>query len=254
MTLDTEIKQYWEQATPMSFAPEQWSWAQKWAFRYGLQDYMQKAFEFNNWSGKKILEIGCGSGIDAIEFARNGAIVTATDITDNALELTRQLANEVEVSIETRYASALDLPFSDNYFDCVYSFGVLHHIPDIETALREICRVLKSDGTVMVMLYHRHSLLYAYSILLWRGVINNGLNQHGLSKLLPMYSERIEGCPYTVAYTKSEALNLFSVFFDQVEVSVHYNVIDTPEQRKVKLQVDDKYELGWHLVVKGIKP
>jgi hypothetical protein len=34
---------------------------------------------------------------------------------------------------------------------------------------------------------------------------------------------------------------------------VHYNVIDLEEQRKVKVDVPDKYELGWHLVVKAVK-
>jgi len=68
-----------------------------------------------------------------------------------------------------------------------------------------------------------------------------------------MYSERILDCPYTKAYTKQEAIDLFSKYFKDVKISVHYNVIDLPEQRKVKLGISDEYELGWHLVVKAVK-
>ena len=65
-----KIKEYWEGATPMNFTDEKWSYKRKRAFRYELQDYMHGTFGFENWKGKKVLEVGCGSGIDAIEFAR----------------------------------------------------------------------------------------------------------------------------------------------------------------------------------------
>jgi ubiquinone/menaquinone biosynthesis C-methylase UbiE len=132
---------------------------------------------------------------------------------------------------------------------------VLHHFPDIESALTEIRRVLKPGGQVMVMvmLYHRDSLLYAYSIIYWRGVKEGNLGKLTPEQLLSRYSERNEGCPYTRAYTKDEAQDLFKKLFKQVTAEVHYNVIDLPDQRKVKVDVPEKYELGWHLVVKAVK-
>lgn len=249
------VKEYWEKAIPMSFGPEKWSYEQKRKFRYKLQDYMHKAFKFQEFSGKKVLEVGCGSGIDAIEFARAGALVTATDITDNAIELTKSLANEAGVKVKVIKAPADKVPSKDNSFDCVYSYGVLHHIYWVDDALKEMYRVLKPKGTIMAMLYHRDSLLYAYSILYWHGLRADEpiAMPHWRDDLLSRYSERIEGCPYTKVYTKSEAKELFERFFKDIEVSVYYNVIDTPQQRKVKLGISDKYELGWHLVVKGIK-
>jgi 2-polyprenyl-3-methyl-5-hydroxy-6-metoxy-1,4-benzoquinol methylase len=255
-----EIKNYWELATPMGFVKERWGYERKRAFRYELQDYMHEAFGFDKWGGKKVLEIGCGSGIDSMEFARNGALVTATDITDRAIMLTRALAKELGLPVEVMQAPADNLPFENETFDVVYCYGVLHHIPDADRATAEIHRVLKPGGTVMVMLYHKNSLLYAYSIIYLHGIRERWLLGSLLgntllteNELTARYSERIEGCPYTRAYTKEEARELFERWFLDVQISVHYNVIDMPEQRKVKLVVDDNWELGWHLIIKGAK-
>jgi ubiquinone/menaquinone biosynthesis C-methylase UbiE len=150
-------------------------------------------------------------------------------------------------------SDAKALPFKDNTFDCVYSFGVLHHFPGIEAALAEIHRVLKPGGQVMVMLYHRDSLLYAYSIIYWRGIKEGLLKTITPEQLVSRYSERNEGCPYTHAFTKDEAMTLFSSWFKQITLEVHYSVLDLPDQRKVKVDIPDKYELGWHLIVKAVK-
>jgi len=249
------VKEYWEKAIPVSFIPEKWSYEQKRKFKYELQDYMHEAFKFQEFSGKKVLEIGCGSGIDAVEFAKAGALVTAIDITDNAVRLAKSLASEAGVKVRVTQASADKIPHKDNSFDCVYSFGVLHHILEIDNVLKEVRRLLKPRGIVMAMLYHRDSILWAYSILK-RWTDNHqglqGLNDNDIVAT-SYYSERNEGCPYVKAYTKQEAKELFERYFEDVGVSVHYNVIDTPQQRKVKLDISDKYELGWHLVVKGVK-
>lgn len=61
-------------------------------------------------------------------------------------------------------------PFADNSFDIVFSHGVLHHIPDVKTAQREIARVLKPEGKLIAMLYARRSLNYLVSIALVRRI------------------------------------------------------------------------------------
>jgi ubiquinone/menaquinone biosynthesis C-methylase UbiE len=255
MTTDDKIKQYWEKSTPMSFGPEKWSYEKKRQFRYSLQDYMHKAFGFEEFAGKSVLEIGCGAGIDSLEFARNGAKVTSIDFTDNAVTLTKELAKEAGFSLDVSRGDAKKLSFADNTFDCVYSYGVLHHIPDINRALKEIHRVLKPGGKLMAMVYHKDSLLYAYSIIFLHGIkeqmLVNGASSE--EQLVARYSERNEGCPYTKAYTKDSAREEFGRFFDNIDVSIHYPVIDMPEQRKVKITIDATNELGWHLVVKGFK-
>jgi ubiquinone/menaquinone biosynthesis C-methylase UbiE len=248
-----KIKEYWEKCTPISFVQERWTYEQKRKFRYDLQDYENESFRFHDWKGKEVIEIGCGSGIDAMEFARNGAIVTATDITDNAVNLTRELSKEAGFPVNVVQTPPLKLPFPDKSFDCAYSFGVLHHIPEVKIKIDEIYRVLRDNGTLLAMLYNKDSLLYAYSIIYRHGIADKLLMEKGASEadLVSRYSERFEGCPYTKAYTKDEAKEFFSNWFKNVEVTVRYNVIDTDKQRKVKLGLDNSWELGWHLVIRA---
>lgn len=243
-------KRYWEKATPMSFSPEKWDYETKRKFRYELQDYMQEAFQFDKWRGKSVLEIGCGSGIDAVEFARHGADVVAIDITDNAVALTKELAKEAHQDIVVIKAEIEQISTVEK-FDCIYSYGVLHHIPDVDSVLKEAHRLLKPSGVIMAMLYHKDSILWAYSIL--KRWVDDDEEYGDLDAATAFYSERIEDCPYTKAYTKQEAIGLFSRYFTDVNVSAHYNVVDLLQQRKVKLGISDKYELGWHLVVKAVK-
>jgi len=244
--MNIEQRDYWENATPMNFVDERWTYEQKREFRYSLQDYMHDAIDFDAWRGKRVLEFGCGSGIDAVEFAHNGAEVTAVDVTENACRLTKALAAEAGVRIDVVQTDST-LPFDDNTFDLVYSFGVLHHIPDVENTLAEVHRVLKPKGSVTAMLYNKDSLLCAYMRHLHK---DEGLSEEELTR---KYSERIENCPYTKVYTKNEARKLFEAYFTSVTITTHYNVVDLPQQRKVKLGIDDKYELGWHLIVQGRK-
>ena len=132
--------------------------------------------DFTGVSGKKLLDIGCGNGYVTCLYAGAGAGVSAIDLTEKAVELTKSRLNIQGLSAEVQKADAENLPFDDQSFDVVVSFGVLHHTPDTEKALAEIFRVLKPGGRILLMLYHRNS--FAYQLLLrikrliqpgWRG-------------------------------------------------------------------------------------
>src|ERR1041384_7593034 len=62
------------------------------ARKYYVEPHIPAFADFPRWSGKKVLEIGCGIGTDTINFARHGALVTAVDLTENSLVLARQRA------------------------------------------------------------------------------------------------------------------------------------------------------------------
>jgi len=112
--------------------------------------------EANLLKGKHLLEIGCGMGYDSLEFLKRGVRVTATDLTPNAVEMTRKHFEVENVEAEEiRTANALELPFEDNTFDAVWSNGVLHATGDTRRAIAEARRVLKSGGRAIISHFYR---------------------------------------------------------------------------------------------------
>jgi SAM-dependent methyltransferase len=110
-------------------------------YRYDKIDYLRDYVGFPRYQGKKVLEIGCGVGLDLIQFARAGAQVTAIDLTENAAQLARANLGREGYQGDIRVGNAEALDFSDNSFDVVYSHGVLHHTVDTEKAVAEVAVV-----------------------------------------------------------------------------------------------------------------
>ena len=123
--------------------------------------------EANLLKGKHLLEIGCGMGYDSLEFLKRGVRVTATDLTPNAVEMTRKHFEVENVEAEEiRTANALELPFEDNTFDAVWSNGVLHATGDTRRAIAEARRVLRPDGRAIIShFYRKPSWMYTISRL-----------------------------------------------------------------------------------------
>jgi SAM-dependent methyltransferase len=251
---------YWRDVDPpTSFIPEGWTYEQKRAFRYQHLDYWHEWAQPERFKGKRILCVGEGSGIDAIEFARNGAHVTAIDTSAKTVALIHRHFVEARPPGGDVHgvdaASACALPYKNESFDAVYCFGVLHHIPEVEKAVSEIVRVLKPGGLFLGMVYNRNSLLYAYSILA-------RAEREGITadEAMRLYSERNPGCPHSVAYTSAELAVLLREFAP-LTISPVYDVIDLPGQRKAPFRVGQFAEsaiivptgLGWHLLFEATK-
>lgn len=125
--------------------------------RYRLEPFILQFAEFEYWRDKRVLEIGVGVGTDFVRFARAGAALSGIDLTEASIELVRKRLALEGLDADLRVADAEALPFADGSFDLVYSWGVLHHTPDTERALREARRVLRPGGEARVMLYSRRS-------------------------------------------------------------------------------------------------
>ena len=115
-----------------------------------------------HFAGKKVLELGCGTGEYALWYATNGAAeVTGVDLSDGSLALAnekKEAAGVTNVNFMKRDILNLDTTeFPDNYFDYAYSVGVLHHTGDPEKGFQELCRVTKPGGVVVVSLYNTYS-------------------------------------------------------------------------------------------------
>lgn len=128
--------------------------------RYTKEPEILSFADFKSGKDKKVLEVGVGAATDFLQWAKNGAELYGIDLTPEAvshaehrLQLYNLAAKEIRVS------DAENLPFQDNFFDIVYSWGVIHHSPDTPKALSEIIRVLKPSGKAKLMVYNRKSVL-----------------------------------------------------------------------------------------------
>jgi len=96
-------------------------------------------------SGKSLLDLGSGLGEGAVYFAKQGANVTAVDLSGEMLEVVKRLAAHHKVSVTTHKSPADNISIPDNTFDVVYAGNLLHHV-DIATTLKEVHRILKPGG------------------------------------------------------------------------------------------------------------
>lgn len=185
------------------------------AYRYQVYaPWMQPMLGFDRYSGKRMLEIGCGTGTDLLQFARGGAEVTGLDLTPRSIEIARQRFAVYGCAGTFAIGDAENLAFPDASFDVVYSFGVLHHTPDTERAVKEAHRVLRRGGRAVVMLYHRTSLYYWGGLIVKRGLLRGELRRDTPEQLMSRYVEHTEtgGRPLVKAYTRGEARRLFQPF------------------------------------------
>lgn len=140
-------------------------------------EFSAQLHEYGRFSGKRVLDVGCGNGYVLSRYAQAGAATTGVDLTAAAIDLCRQRFAYLRLQGEFRQANAEALPFPDATFDCVTSMGVLHHTPDTAAAVAEASRVLKPGGRLIVMFYHRNSALYRVGFPLQRLLTGKGTQQ-----------------------------------------------------------------------------
>jgi 2-polyprenyl-6-hydroxyphenyl methylase / 3-demethylubiquinone-9 3-methyltransferase len=99
--------------------------------------------------GKRVLDVGCGGGILAEEFAQLGCEVTGIDPSEASLEAARAHAKDMGYTIDYRAGSGEALPFDAATFDWVYCCDVLEHVDDLDRVTAEIARVLKPGGVFL---------------------------------------------------------------------------------------------------------
>jgi 2-polyprenyl-3-methyl-5-hydroxy-6-metoxy-1,4-benzoquinol methylase len=122
------------------------------------------------WKGRRVVDIGCGSGLFAVAMARLGAHVTAMDVNERSVEATRHNASRFlgadATGLEATRASILDEGFVRRHagtFHVVYAWGVLHHTGAMDRAVIHALSLMRPDGFAVIALYNRH-----WTSPLWR--------------------------------------------------------------------------------------
>lgn len=172
--------------------------------RYELEPFIHGFADFSAARGKRVLEIGVGLGTDHVQFARAGAHLHGVDLTEKGVELVGRRLDLEGLGSDLQVADAERLPFDDESFDVVYSWGVLHHTPDTPAAVREAIRVLRPGGRLCAMLYARHSWV---SYGLW--VRNGPLSRRPFRSLKDVLHHHMESVG-TQGFTKRELRRMFS--------------------------------------------
>ena len=253
--------------------------------RYKLEWHIPIAAQFSNYKNKKVLEIGCGMGIDGLRFVKNGAIYYGIDLTDEGIRLAKENFNLFGYEGTLQVANAEDLPFKENEFDHIYSWGVIHHSPDTEKIVNEIYRVLKPGGTFCIMVYNRTSINYYIEIMFLRKLFRLSLKSKKFTDFLArqgfdkekLYKHRNKylknskitkerwismntdgpDCPLAKVYNKKEVLKLFYKF-ENVKTEVwFFNKYHWGPLSKIIPNNFAKFlgkRWGWHRVAYGLKP
>jgi SAM-dependent methyltransferase len=160
--------------------------------KYFVEPHIPAFADFPRWAGKRVLEIGCGLGTDATNFARNGADYTGVELSEVSLNLARQRFEIFGLNGNFALANAEELTahVALESFDLVYSFGVIHHTPHPDRVLAQARKVIKPSGEFRLMLYAKNS---------WKdAMITAGFDQ----------PEAQSGCPIAFTYTQDEVRTL----------------------------------------------
>jgi ubiquinone/menaquinone biosynthesis C-methylase UbiE len=173
--------------------------------RYAMEPYIFDFAQFQGARGLKVLEIGVGMGADYLEWLKAGALATGVDLSAASIERARRRCQLAGYQPDLRVSDAEQLPFADDTFDVVYSYGVMHHSPNTSKCIREAWRVLKQEGQARIMVYHHPSITGA---MLW---LRYGIFRG--KSLRQSVFDHLES-PGTKTYTRNEVLSLLGGFKD----------------------------------------
>lgn len=226
--------------------------------------WLDHVVNFERWRHKKVLEIGFGAGYDAYQFCKYGAHYTGIDITPDNPRIAAQHLNFygyqptlMENDVETMRFNA--------EFDLVYSFGVLHHVPDIVVALRNIHGVLKENGECIITVYNKHSIFYWLQIFLNDWLLNGKFLKMSLQERISQIEFTTSAAqPLVTLYSSRTIKKLikqagFSIKQTQIHKLVREDLPDFPVIRRLYKYIPQSWlnrvgrYVGWYICVHAKK-
>ena len=175
-----------------------------------LYPHFLRFLDLESLRGKRVLEIGLGSGFELGQIARVASTTVALDISLATIRLNDARRRQSGLAIELIHGSATNIPLADHSIDTVVSIGCIHHIPEIERAVQEIRRVLVPGGVCKIMVYYRYSWRNLVTIPLARRFSAKWRGKSWQMCINEMYDGA--GNPYGMVYSKEEVRRLFQGF------------------------------------------
>lgn len=134
--------------------------------------------DFESLKQKDVLEIGVGHGSHAELIQPHCKSFTGIDLTETACQMTQKRFELLNLNANIVQMDAEHMTFSDQSFDFIWSWGVIHHSADTSQIIRQMHRVLRPGGEAIVMVYHRSFWKYFVEGTLIRGILQGKLFQH----------------------------------------------------------------------------
>lgn len=145
-----------------------------------VEDVRQRAGEVR---GKKVLDIGFGSGLYSVAFARAGAETHGLEVNDVLFKIAGENARDAGVNVDFRVYNGTTFPFADNFFDYIFSVSVIEHVSDARMMVREACRVLKPGGKFYLAFPNRWRPREAHTGIFFLSYVPRSFAQFLLRKL-----------------------------------------------------------------------
>ena len=187
------------------------------------QTPFDRMIPFEQLKGKKVLEIGCGMGFHTELMIRAGADVTSIDISPTSVDPTKRRLELKDLTAKIMLQDAEEIPFTDEEFDYVWSWGVIHHSSRTARIVRQVARVLKPDGECSLMVYNREGASARRAIikynLLMLGLLRGRSSDEALNRGTDGFHAR--------HYTTDQFEDLFRAFFHEVDSYVCGQVPDS---------------------------
>ena len=164
-------------------------------------NYVSDFLSIERFKNKKILEIGCGIGIDAEEFAKITPGYTAIDISSSSVEYAKARFTNQNLTGNFCVGDASDSGIFENFSkqDLVYSSGVIHHWPEPGKIIDNVYNIMHNDSEFIFNVYAKHS---------WKSaLVNSGLARY----------ESQENCPYIKLYSLDDIQILLGKRFEIID-------------------------------------
>jgi SAM-dependent methyltransferase len=132
--------------------------------------HLPRVVNFNGFAGRRVLDVGCGAGVDLARFVKGGARGFGVDIAGAAVRLAHENLRQQGLPGAFVEGDGQQLPFLPGTFDVVYAHGVVQYTTDGAGLVEECRRVLRPGGTAIFQVYNRISWLNALSKLMKVGL------------------------------------------------------------------------------------
>ncbi len=165
-------------------------WHHPWAnFQFPI---LHRWIDYSSLKKKRVLEIGSGVGTMFEQFVGQGIETHGLELNFPSARMTHQRTqlNNFEGKGYIYQGDAETLPFKNNSFDYILSYGVLHHTEDTQKAFDEIHRVLKPNRRFLIMMYNKDSINYWWHIWFGWGIIKGKLWKMNSKQLTAMRTDR----------------------------------------------------------------